>query len=69
MPYVYILMYILASVGLYSFSFRLTVVPYESLILGQLLDLISPAKINLFDPRFESYDPLPTMILFKNIKG
>ena len=26
-------------------------------ILGQLLNLISPAKINLFDPRFESYDP------------
>ena len=26
-------------------------------IVGQLLDLISPAKINLFDPRFKSYDP------------
>jgi hypothetical protein len=29
----------------------------ESPILGQLLDLISPAKINLFEPRFKSYDP------------
>ena len=27
-------------------------------ILGQLLDLISPAKINISEPRFESYDPL-----------
>ena len=35
----------------------LTNVPYESLILVQLLDLISPVKINLFDPRFKSYDP------------
>ena len=26
-------------------------------MLGQLLDLISLAKINLFEPRFESYDP------------
>ena len=29
-------------------------------IVGQLLDLLSllsPAKINLFDPRFKSYDP------------
>ena len=26
-------------------------------ILGQLLDLISPAKIDISDPRFESYDP------------
>jgi hypothetical protein len=33
-------------------------IPYKSLILGQLLDLISPAKINLFEPRFESYDPV-----------
>ena len=32
-------------------------VPYESLILGQLLDLISPTKINLFEPRFKSYNP------------
>ena len=31
--------------------------PYESPILGQLLDLISPAKINISEPRFESYDP------------
>ena len=30
---------------------------YESPILGQLLDLISPTKINLFDPRFKSYNP------------
>ena len=27
-------------------------------ILGKLLDLISPAKINISEPRFESYDPL-----------
>ena len=32
-------------------------IPYESLILGQLLDLISLGRINLFEPRFESYDP------------
>ena len=32
-------------------------IPYESPILGQLLDLISPTKINLFQPRFKSYDP------------
>ena len=25
--------------------------------MGQLLDLISTAKTNLFEPRFESYDP------------
>ena len=31
--------------------------PYESPIFGQLLDLISPAKINLCEPRFKSYDP------------
>ena len=30
-------------------------VPYESPILGQLLDLLS--KINLFEPRFEFFDP------------
>ena len=30
---------------------------YESPILCQLLDLISPAKINISDPRFEWYDP------------
>ena len=38
--------------GLFNFK-----VPYESPILGQLLDLISPTKINLFEPRFKSYDP------------
>jgi hypothetical protein len=32
-------------------------VPYKSPILGQLLDLISLAKINLFESRFKSYDP------------
>jgi hypothetical protein len=32
-------------------------IPYESPIVGQLLDLISPATINLFEPRFKSYDP------------
>ena len=32
-------------------------VPYESPILGQLLDLIAPAKINLFELRFKSYGP------------
>ena len=32
-------------------------VPYESPILGQILDLISPAKINFFGRRFKSYDP------------
>jgi hypothetical protein len=26
-------------------------------ILGQLLDLISPTKINISEPRLESYDP------------
>ena len=31
-------------------------VPYESPIWGQLFDLISPTKINLFEPRFKSYD-------------
>ena len=32
-------------------------VPYESPILGQVLDLISPPKTNISEPRFESYDP------------
>ena len=32
-------------------------VPYESPILSQLLDLISPPKINISEPRFKSYDP------------
>ena len=32
-------------------------VPYESPILGQLLNLISLDRINLFEPRFEFYDP------------
>ena len=32
-------------------------IPYESQILGQLLDLICLAKINLFEPRLESYNP------------
>jgi hypothetical protein len=32
-------------------------VPHESPILGQLIDLISPTKINLFKTRFKSYDP------------
>jgi hypothetical protein len=32
-------------------------VPYVPPILGQLLDLISPAKINISEPRFKSYDP------------
>ena len=32
-------------------------IPYESPILGQILDLISPAKFNLLHPRFKSYDP------------
>ena len=31
--------------------------PYESPILGQLLSLISPAKIHLFGTRFKPYDP------------
>ena len=31
--------------------------PYVPPILGQLLDLISPAKINISEPRLESYDP------------
>ena len=35
-------------------------IPYESPILGKLLDLISLGKINLFEPRFESYDPYGT---------
>ena len=26
-------------------------------VLGQLIDLKSPAKINLFETRFKSYDP------------
>jgi hypothetical protein len=30
--------------------------PYVPLILGQLLDLISLAKISNFESRFESYD-------------
>ena len=38
-------------------SSQLYTIPYESPILGQLLDLISLAKINLFEPRFKSYDP------------
>ena len=38
-------------------SFFSDAIPYKSLILGQLLDLISLAKINLFGPRFKSYDP------------
>ena len=47
--------------------------PYESPILGQFLDLISPPKINTSEPRFESYDPWdmanwPAMIYYKHIK-
>jgi hypothetical protein len=38
-------------------SQRYEVEKYESLILGQLLDLISQAKIILFEPRFKSYNP------------
>ena len=38
-------------------SFFSDAIPYKSLILGQLIDLISPAKINLFKTRFKSYDP------------
>ena len=37
-------------------TYRIVTVPYESPILGQLLELISPVKINLFEPRFKSYD-------------
>ena len=36
---------------------KLPYIPYESQILGQLLDLICLAKINLFEPRLESYNP------------
>ena len=45
-------------------------IPYESPILGQLLDLISPAKINLFEPRFEFYDPwdMASCFFFKDFK-
>ena len=32
-------------------------ITYVPLILGQLLDLISPAKINISESRFESYNP------------
>ena len=32
-------------------------IPYESPILGQLLNLKSPPKINISDPRFKSCDP------------
>ena len=32
-------------------------IPYVPWILGQLLDLISLANINISEPRFESYDP------------
>ena len=32
-------------------------VPYVPSILGQLLNLTSLARINLFGPRFNSYDP------------
>jgi hypothetical protein len=35
----------------------LRVIPYVPLILGQLLDLISPTKINISEPRLELYDP------------
>jgi hypothetical protein len=31
--------------------------PYESPIFKKILDLISPAKIILFGPRFKFYDP------------
>ena len=33
-----------------------TKILYVSLILGQLLDLIPPATINISEPRFKSYD-------------
>ena len=39
------------------FGFSVTYLPYESPILGQLLDLISPARVNIFEPRLKSYDP------------
>ena len=37
--------------------FQNRMVPYVPPILGQLLDLISATKINISEPRFESYDP------------
>ena len=40
-----------------SFHFYHTHILYKSPIFGQLLDLICPAKINLFGPRLESYNP------------
>ena len=40
-----------------NFTYSMMYVPYESHILGQLLDLICLAKINLFEPRLESYNP------------
>ena len=38
-------------------SLRVHNLPYVPPILSTLLDLISPAKINISKPRFESYDP------------
>jgi hypothetical protein len=58
---------------IFFFESSCTRVPYESPVLGQLLDLISPPKINTSEPRFESYDPCdmanwPAMIYYKHIK-
>ena len=46
-----------ANVFLTSIFQLVSFVPYESPILGQILDLISPPKLNLFETRFEFYDP------------
>ena len=41
----------------YYWNRKSRLIPYVPPILSQLLDLISSAKINLFYPRFKSYDP------------
>ena len=42
--------------NVYHSNLATILITYESPILRQILDLISPAKINLFEPRFELYD-------------
>ena len=43
-----------------KFISDMVLIPYESPILSQLLDLISQAKIIIFEPIFKSYDPWDT---------
>ena len=50
-------LFAIAGCSLHYLTIPSWTVPYESSILVQLLDLVSLAKINLFESGFKSYDP------------